>query len=131
MLTLLIFSVHNPIPVINGGYKWIILRNEKVVTILVVEQNPLDFTWCHEKDKACVEMVEEGLANGTILPPTHCNPRCSQQEFEVTNLKEKSKKSHYYANVESRVLLFIIRLMLVLPSGHTRSTLPNLQKNPG
>ena len=37
-------------------------------------------------------MVEEGLANGTILPPTHCNPRCSQQEFEVTNLKEKSKK---------------------------------------
>ena len=68
------------------------MKKNRVVTILVVEQNPLDFTWCHEKDKACVEMVEEGLANGTILPPTHCNPRCSQQEFEVTNLKEKSKK---------------------------------------
>ena len=107
------------------------MKKNRVVTILVVEQNPLDFTWCHEKDEACVEMVEEGLANGTILPPTHCNPRCSQQEFEVTNLKEKSKKSHYLAIVESSVLLFITRHMLVLPSGHTRSTHPNLQKNPG
>ena len=73
----------------------------------LVEKNPLDLEFCNVTKKACLEMVEEGFANRSIIPSVDCRPRCDSRDFEV-----------------SRVVCFDIGSLLILTSYNTfQSTL--------